>query len=305
VDNKLLVAIEGSTQAQQARASGAAVVAEYPDSLLIRATPVQRQQLEQAGLEVAELPQPPVQLAGTAFHFQHAEEPERATPLAEPPADRRSYYLVQLVGPVKGDWLNLIRSLGGVIHGSSAGYSVVVAILPPQVEKLCQQLWVEGVTPYRPAMKVASKLPPGAPAQLNADALTALESPADAAPAQQVEITVFPSESTSEVATKVRQGGGTVIKETPRPTVAARVPAALVADLAALTGVEPIVPHDFPKFHNDKAAEVMWSRRTGRSACSRWGGRSGRRRSAAPGMTGSGALGSTVCTCAFVAPTGL
>jgi len=74
VDAKLLVIVENPAQAQQVRSSGVEVLADYPDSLLIRATAAQRKQLEQAGLEVAELPQTPVQLAGTTFDFQHAQE---------------------------------------------------------------------------------------------------------------------------------------------------------------------------------------------------------------------------------------
>lgn len=158
---KLLLTLRAPADRNSVTGAGAQVLAEYPDSLLVRATDAQQAALQQAGVESSVLDESPVQVTGASFNFADAVAADVATPVTPPSPDRVAYYLVSLVGPAKGEWLDRIRSLGGTIHGSVPGLSLIVGILPKNVPTLQQEQWVEGVTPFRPAMKVSPQLRAG------------------------------------------------------------------------------------------------------------------------------------------------
>ena len=161
MSQKRFVTLRSPGDAQAVEATGCEVLARYPDGMLVRCTDEQgrspRGRLD--GEQVVQ--QPPVQVSGAQFEFGAALAANEAAPVAATLPTVVAYYLVQLVGPAKGEWLEFIRSLGGVIHGNLPGYSLLVGILPGRLDALGQQSWVEGVTPYRPAMKVSPKLRPG------------------------------------------------------------------------------------------------------------------------------------------------
>ena len=192
MSQKRFVTLRSPGDAQAVEATGCEVLARYPDGMLVRCTDEQESRLEGASIESTVLQQPPVQVSGAQFEFGAALAANEATPVAATSPDRLAYYLVQLVGPAKGEWLEFIRSLGGVIHGNLPGYSLLVGILPGRLDALGQQSWVEGVTPYRPAMKVSPKLRPGVDPHLDFDALSEV---LPAAEPQQVEVSVFPGEN--------------------------------------------------------------------------------------------------------------
>jgi serine protease AprX len=256
ISAKLLVTLKAPEEAARVRATGVEVLAEYPDTLLVRATAAQKQQLESDKIEAVDLEQPPVQLAGLSFAFPQALEAERLAPEPPPPPHRTAYYIVKMVGPAKDEWLTQLRALGGTVQGDLPGFSLLVGLLPSQMETLRNEKWVEAITPYRPTMKVSAKLRPGVPRELNAAHLTALDATPLPSGGQQVEISVFRGESTADIAAAVRSNGGTVLKETAATVTALVSPQALL-QLAAKPGVQAIVPHAFPKFHNNQAAQVM------------------------------------------------
>jgi hypothetical protein len=253
---KMLVTVQSSADADAVRQTGAEILAEYPDSLLVRTDEAQQQALADAGLEAAVLAEPPLEVAGATFAFASAMEAEAAQPVAVDP-NRTAYFLVKLVGPVKGEWLQAIANLGGTVQGNARGYVLIVGLLPNRLAELRAQSWVEAVTPYRPALKVSPKLRPGGAQVLGAAELAAVEPVAAAADeGVQVEISVFAGESPGEVATRVRQAGGTVLAQKPR-AVAAVVPAQVIGELAIQPGVQAIIPHAFPELHNDVAAGII------------------------------------------------
>lgn len=251
---KLLLTLRAPADRNSVTGTGAQVLAEYPDSLLVRATDAQQAVLQQAGVESSVLDESPVQVTGASFNFADAVAADVATPVTPPSPDRVAYYLVSLVGPAKGEWLDRVRSLGGTIHGSVPGLSLIVGILPKNVPTLQQEQWVEGVTPFRPAMKVSPQLRPDVGKHLDTAALADVQ-PA-AVGSQQVQVSVFPGESTAAIAAQVRAAGGEVLKEGPR-SVTAIVPADAIPGLAAGQGVQAVVPHEFPELHNDRAAGIM------------------------------------------------
>src|SRR5919112_715006 len=256
MDRKLLVTIRRPEDAQAVQDAGCEVLVEYPDSLLVRCTEEAQRTLREADVEVVELEQPDIQVAGMSFAFGQALEADAAAPV-EPDPDRPAYYLVELVGPAKEEWLNTIRTHGGIVHGNLASFTLLVGILPAEVPTLQEQPWVEAVTPYRAAMKVSPKLRPGVGRHLGAAELATVDLESDAPDTRErVEINVFPGEDTATIAARVRAEAGTVISETPRAIIA-NVPPHTIAGLAEEQGVQMIQPHAFPEFHNDRAKAVM------------------------------------------------
>ena len=256
MSEKFLVTFYSSEEAQQIRGSGCELLAEYPNSLLVRCTEAQQTALEQAGLEVTALEPPIVQGVGASFVFSDALEADVAAPITPDP-NRTAYYLVELIGPAKREWLDEIERLGGVVHGNLPGFTLLIGILPTNLSVLEAQPWVEAITPYRPTMKVSPKLRPDVGRTLRVADLQSLELGSNDAEAQeQVEISVFPGESTTAVAEQIQATGGVVISESDR-AVTAIVPPAAIAAIANDQAVQAILPHTFPKLFNDRAREVM------------------------------------------------
>lgn len=252
---KLIVTLTRPEDEGRVRETGVEVMADYPDSLLVRADDDQRAALETAGIEATELPEANVRVAGAEFDFTSTVAAEAEAPVVTD-ANRRAYYLVKLVGPAKGEWMQTIRALGGDIHGNLSGYTLVVGILPPRVPQLEAQAWIEAVTPYRPSLKVSRELTGSGPLLGVPELATVSVAGMPEAPEVQVEVTVFPGESTAAVAEEVRAAGGTVLSEDAQ-TVRAVVSPGKIADLAAQQAVQAILPHEFPELHNNRAAAVM------------------------------------------------
>lgn len=256
MNTKQLITLRTPDDIRVVREAGCEVLAEYPDSVLARCTDEQHDTLQQANLEMAELPQAPVQISGASFFFADALEANDVAPVATDP-NRVSYYLVQLVGPAKGSWLQRVRELGGSIQGDLPGFTLLVGILPARLAELEQEPWAESVTPYRPAMKTSYRLRPGVGRELDVAHLAAVELTSEQPDArEQVEITVFDNESTAPIAALVRQTGGVVIGENARKVIAT-VPTTSIAELANEQGVQAILPYAFPEFHNDQATQIM------------------------------------------------
>ncbi len=256
MDTKLLVTLRTPDDASAVREAGCDVLVDYPSALLVSAAPEQQARLRQAGLEAVLVGSTPVRVAGVAFDFARAVEADAAAPIAPDP-DRVAYYLVQLVGPPKAEWLNAIRALGGALHATLPGFTLLVGLLPSRTGELSAMTWVEAVTPYRPSMKVSPNLRPGRPRVLDTPALAGLDMGEVAQDArEQVEITVFAGESTRDVAAQVRATGGTVLEESAERVLAVVHPTA-IARIAADPGVQAILPHAFPVLHNDRASTIM------------------------------------------------
>src|SRR5262245_2409833 len=95
---KLLVTLSAPGDATAVANAGCEIVAEYPHSLLVRATDAQRQALEQQHLEITDVAAPPIQLGGASFDFSSAVDANVRAPVPAPDPNRTAYYLAQLVG---------------------------------------------------------------------------------------------------------------------------------------------------------------------------------------------------------------
>src|SRR6266581_3517338 len=197
---KLLVTLQHRDDARIVRESGAEVLAEYPDSLLVRGTDEQAQRLTEQGIEATPLPEQRVQVTGTSFAFGDAVLAQQAVAV-EPRPGRTAYYLVELVGPATPGWLSALRGHGVEILGSLPGFTLLVGMLPERVAEVRAEPWAEDITPYRPTMKISPKLRRGVPRELDADALATVEAEEiDDQQPQLIEVSVFPGESVNEVA---------------------------------------------------------------------------------------------------------
>ncbi|SDK78574.1 Subtilase family protein [Glycomyces sambucus] len=253
--SKLLVTLRTPGDRDAVRDAGAEVLAEYPDTLLVSTTARQARDLADRGVETAPLPEQPVQTAGASFAFAAAVGAQERVAL-EPEPGRTAYWLVKLIGPPTADWLDELSAAGAAIHGSLSGFTLLVGALPERVQAIRDLPRVEEVTPYRPAMKVSTKLRQ-LPRELGAAQLAAVDPDAFADDAlQMVEVSVFPGEDTGALAARIRRSGGTVLTALPSSVVAS-LPRPVISDLADLQGVQAIVPYAFSRTSNDRAAAVM------------------------------------------------
>ncbi len=250
---KMLVTIMRPEDEQAVLGAGCEVLAKYPKGMLVWVTSAQEKTLRRAKLEVAELAEPWIQVSGARFAFAEAIKANEEAPIAADPA-RTAYYIVKLVGPPKGEWLTALKALGVTVQTHLPGFALLVGMRPGLVEAVRAETWVEGVSPYRPAIKVSPELRKGVPAELTVRHLTAIEAPTEGK--AQIEVSVFPGESTEAVAQQVRSAGGVVLDASPR-ALRAIVPQRLIGEIAAQEGVQAIIPHRWPRLHNDKAAVVM------------------------------------------------
>ncbi|GAB3235822.1 hypothetical protein GCM10027447_33730 [Glycomyces halotolerans] len=250
-----LVTLRDGGQAETVRRSGAEILAEYPDTMLVRCTDEQARRLEALDVESTPLPDSPVQVSGASFAFADAVSAQQAAAV-EPPPGRTAYYLVKLIGPPAPAWLEALREAGAEIHGNLQGFTLLVGLLPERLEAIRSQHWVEDVTPYRAAMKVSPKLRSGG-RRLDVAALAA---PPDAEfsdeEARLVEVSLFPGEDVDEAASRIERAGGAIMTRLPGSLVAS-VPQSAVAELAGLQGVQAILPFAYSRMENDRAREIL------------------------------------------------
>lgn len=254
--SRRLVTLRDRGQAGVVRDVGAEVLAEYPDTMLVRCTDAQAARMAEQGIDSAPVEDAPVQVTGTRFAFGAAVAAQESAPV-EPPPGRVAYFLVKLIGPPAPEWMRELDEAGAAVHGALRGFTLLVGALPERIGSVRSRSWVEDVTPFRPVMKVSPKLRRGARRELDARALAAPVSDTleDDEP-RLVEISVFPGESTDEAIGRIEGAGGLIMTRLPDSLVAS-VPAATVAELADLQGIQSIVPFSYSQMTNDRAREIM------------------------------------------------
>jgi hypothetical protein len=250
---KYYVTLSGPADSDVVRQSGCEILAGYPDSLIIRCDDEQAAQLRSAGIEMNETVTAPVRLLGMQFAMADAVASEHE---ARIDPTRPNYYIAQLVGPAKGEWLAELASLGADVIASPPGDALILRMLPEKRPSIESLPWVDSIASYRPAMKLSPKLRRDRRAGLDAAdlAMSAAEALGDAN--QLVEITVFPGEPVDAIAGKVEAAGGRVLSTT-ETTVKAVAGMEAIQAAAEDPGVEAVQPFVFPQLHNDVARRVM------------------------------------------------
>ncbi|GII85086.1 hypothetical protein Ssi03_30760 [Sphaerisporangium siamense] len=252
----VLVTLRSNDEDGAVRATGVEVLARYPNSMLVRGSGAQVRGVERLGVETTTLGEQEVFTNGNSFSFTDAVLADASAPV-EPPPDRTAYYLVRLAGPPAPEWLAELRALGAAVHDSLAGFTLLAGMPVARVAELRDKPWVDGVTPYRPAMKVSPEVRRRDGGTLGVAALAAMDGEdGDGDRRRMVEVSVFPGESLREVSGAVREAGGSVLWSTDR-TLVASVRAGDLAALAGVRGVQAVLPHVFPRELNDRARTVM------------------------------------------------
>ncbi|CRK54989.1 Flagellar hook-length control protein FliK [Alloactinosynnema sp. L-07] len=246
----LLVIPRSAEDLDTLRETETTVLARYPHAVLVDATDAQVADLEQRGLQTAELPAQAVRATGNEFDFADAQAAEERAPTPTDPG-RTGYYLVRLAGPAAAAWLTWLTQHGVTVLDSLEDLTLLVSALPDAAHRLRAQPWAAGVTPYRAAMCVAPALRGGGRRLDHA----ALAEPGGYR-AAQVEVAVFPAEDLAPVVAVVEAAGGSVLSAE-AGVVVASAPAAAITELAELPGVRSIEPHTRVVAHNDQARKVM------------------------------------------------
>lgn len=258
MSSKTMVILRSPAELTAVEQAGIAVLARYPNAVLVEATEAQRDELARTGLELATLPEQPVRTTGNSFELADALAAEARAPAPQPP-HRTGYFLVQLIGPPAADWLAWFTANGVEVFDSLDALTLLVGTMPENAQRIRAQAWVAEVTPYRAAMRVAPAARGSARRQLDADFL-AEPGVDDPASRLRVEVTLFPGEAVAPVTGAVVRLGGTVIDEVETGRVVAVVavlPSEAVMELAGMPGVRSIEPYALPQLHNDRAREVM------------------------------------------------
>lgn len=232
------------------------IIAEYPDSMIVRCDEAQRDALVSEGIEITEYADSPVRVRGLTFAMSDAVATEAAVP--SPDASRPNYYIVQLVGPTLGDWLKALADAGIEVLGNMQGNALLVKMMPSKLGSLQAMSWVEGVSSYRPALKVSPKLLQGEHGSnvLSREALSVTHPAAPGARSRKIEVTVFPGESVDPIIASLEAAGGQILSVGSQ-SVKAIAPLSVVSRLAGQVAVESIDPFEFPELHNDVARGIM------------------------------------------------
>ena len=175
-----------------------------------------------------------------------------------PNPNRKAYFVATFQGPIKGDWLQLLREAGLTRHGALPGNRMILGMLPVQLDQLRSMPAIVTVVPYAPSLKVSAALSAPAGRQLDATDLAAETHTrgGEIAKSHPVEIAVFEGEGTAQVAATIREQGGTVISET-KDFIRAVVPQKSIGELATQEGIQSVGPYILPEFHNDIAKPIM------------------------------------------------
>lgn len=258
--SKFLVTLLSEADRRALGVSGVDVLAEYPNSALIRAADTEATSLREAKLELAEVPEEPVRVSGASFAFASALAAETAAP-TELPTDRAAYYILRFVGPIAGEWLELLRGTGAEVQGTLPGTCLLVRLPADRLTGVRDLPFVEDITPYRASMKVSPQLRAGVSPHLGTAELTSLandgDSDADSGEERvRIAVSVFAGESTTDIVALVNEHDGVVLSSNPS-VVRALVPPRSVAVFAERQGVESILPFEFPTFNNNVATAIM------------------------------------------------
>lgn len=243
-------------------ASVSRVLATYPGSILAEVDEDQANQLVSEGFQLEsltgkktiklrsiefdpaiEVPAPPAALSLFAAEVEPTEE---------------NYWIVQFVGPVKSEWSDAIRELGGSVGDYVPDNSFLVRMTPKVKDKVSQLDFVRWVGPYQPAYKI-SPLLMGIRGKTSLAALhNAIIKPEayKPSPLGNIKVVVHKADDVTAVRQEVERLGGTVIS-VEKEVLRISLDTAYIEALAGLPSVQWIEPFVVPKLFNDIAADVI------------------------------------------------
>ena len=210
------------------------ILATYPSSILAEVNETQVKQLKSEGFQLESLtggekiklrsiefdpmvivPAPPAALSLRATEVGQTEE---------------NYWIVQFVGPVKSEWNNAIKELGGSVGDYIPDNAFLVRMTPEVKDKVSQLDFVRWVGPYQPAYKI-SPLLMGIHGKVTPNTLLRAEIKEEEYkpnPMGNIKVVVHKEEEKEEVKQEVERLGGNVISARKKSCVYPWIPPKLM-----------------------------------------------------------------------------
>lgn len=262
---KRAIVYVGETEKEKRRnvsQTASKVLATYPDSVLVEVDEDQISSLKSQGLRLEKQEKPYV-IRLRAVEFDTAKEapgrpPTLKVSAAEIEKIGRNYWIVQFVGPVKPEWGEKIKALGGKLHSHIPENAVLVSMAPQIKEKIQELPFVNWVGLYEPAYKV-SPLLTGRRKKFAPNELATLSvKPKDFKPTPKGNITIMIHDTADleTISEKIEELGGTVITKE-KDILRVSLDLSNMDTVAKIVEVKWIEPYALPELFNEVAADIM------------------------------------------------
>lgn len=238
------------------------VLATYPDSITAEVDDAQAEQLKSEGFHLEPL------TSGTTIKLHSIEfDPTIRIPaaprsmefsLTELSPTEETYWIVQFSGPVKPEWVDKVKKLGGEIGDYIPENAFLVQAnlgIKDQVSKLD---FVRAVVLYQPAYKISSSLM-GFQGRITHEGFSNATISAEAFKPKTIgnlRVLLHKEDDTKAVMQKVESLGGTVIV-TDKKSMRISLDPAHIVELARLSNVQFIEQYVVPKLFNDITAGII------------------------------------------------
>lgn len=277
----IFIGKKGQTAVDAVAGRCEAVLANYGQSLLVRAEEDALTALAQEGFRIRQLPDTAPARIG-AFEVDTASAEVRSTsasPMAPSLPSGRTHQVVGLAGPMHPDWKSQLTRLGAVLIESIDEFHHLAEVAADKIDDLQALEFVESVTPYQAGLKInPGLLTNEVQATLSTpSALRLAETAPEAAPEQpgepdlrtklkqasrpsgvagNLELLLFSGSDPVQVADAVRETGAQVVQATAEKLVVEAAPG-LISALAGIPQVRQVNPFRRPYFHNNVATGII------------------------------------------------
>lgn len=251
---------------RKVRESVSKVLADYPAFLLVEADADQIDSLKDQKIKV-EVQKKAHKIRLRAVEFDPSEiptPPQKFMLRAAEIEEKSQYWIVQVVGPIKPEWGEKIKELGGKLHGHIPDHALLVYMTPQIKEQVAELPFVEWVGLYEPAYKVSPLLmgrkKRAAPDEMRTLSLSTEEF--KPAPEGNITVMVHNPDDLEAICKEIEKLGGTVVS-TGKDTIRVSMDVSQIHKIAKKVEVKWIEPYTLPELFNDKActiigANVIW-----------------------------------------------
>ena len=246
---------------RKVKESVSSVLATYPNSLLVEADTDQINSLEDQGMKL-EIQDRAQMIRLQAVEFDTSEKapspPQIFSLTGLEIEEKRNYWIVQFVGPVKPEWSKKINDMGGKLHNYIPENAFLVEMTSETKESVQELPFVNWIGLYEPIYKV-SPLLMGRKKKAAPSELSTLSVSAEAfrpAPEGNITVMVHHTAELKRVSEVVEELGGTIVV-TGKDTIRASFDLSKLNNLVKMVEVKWIEPYVLPELFNDVAAQIM------------------------------------------------
>lgn len=261
---KIMIFVNESEQERRLKAESSVsrILATYPGSIIAEVDEAQSEQLKSEGYHIESL------TGGETIKLRSIEFDPTVEAPAAPAALRlreaevspteENYWIVQFVGPVKPEWGEAVRELGGNIGDYVPDNAFMIRMTQEVKDQVSQLDFVRWVGPYQPVYKI-SPLMMGIRGKISPTTLRSAEIKAEAykpTPIGNIRVVVHRTDDAEAVKQEVEHLGGTVIS-VDKESLRISLDVTHIENLAALPSVKWIEPYSRPELLNDIAAGII------------------------------------------------